>query len=206
MLFQFLGMKIIKIKPPYKPLTQLPYNCMACALEWVLLRRGLKWIDQEEIGLMLSLKIPKSFAKYYTKTIPVTKQRKYYGTGVFTKGQTHKLAQEIFDKYEIPLKIKRFSVHEILNPKEFIVQNLKKGNDILLDFHWCGIGKRSKLWNIGHVCVVSGIVLNKDVEVVLGDPGYFMPKFWSVKLDKLIKAMDKKYDGHERGFWIISKK
>ena len=72
----------------------------------------------------------------------------------------------------------------------------------MIIFHWRGLGKRKKSWNIGHVCVVAGIKLDEKPSLILGDPSQNQPNFWECDLGKLIKSMDKKYD-YERGFYLV---
>ena len=98
--------------------------------------------------------------------------------------------------------MKPFKISKIENPKKFIVGNIKKGNDVMISFNWKGLGYKK---NWGHVVVISEMDTKKDV-VTLGDPSFNQPKFWKVKLSRLVKAMNPKHDSVERGFYIFSKK
>lgn len=191
----------IKIFPPYKPLVQLRWCCAACCIQWVLFRRGF-WVDQEEIARYIELKVPKYMAHYFTYPVKTTRKKKKMGTSVHIEKQTNKM----FREKKIPLKIEKYNYEKIKDYAKFIVNNLKKGNDIMLDFHWYGLGKRAKSYNFGHVCVVAGIELNEKPTVILGDPSYNHPKYWKADLKRLVHAMDPKYDGYQRGFWIIKKR
>jgi hypothetical protein len=195
-------MKIAKVNPPYKPLTQQKYCCFPCAIQWILLRRNLQWIDQEDIATMCDMRIPKKLKNLFKKKFKFTKNPSEYGTNVYTSKDRH--IERLFKKYKVPLKVKRVLISEIEDPTEFVLKNIENGNDLMLDFHWYGLGKKEKSFNIGHVVVISEIKLEKNPIVILGDPGQNRRKFWEVSLSKLAKAMDKKYDGHERGFWIIN--
>ena len=69
----------------------------------------------------------------------------------------------------------------------------------MFSFHWRGLGRK---WNCGHVCVLAEFDTTRSV-VTVGDPGQNTPKFWKVKLSRLIKAMSPEWDGHERGFYVF---
>jgi hypothetical protein len=197
-------MKVAKVNPPYKPLTQQKYCCFPCAIQWILLRRNLKWIDQEDIAAMCDMRIPKKLEHLFRRKFKITNKPSDYGTNVYTSKDKH--VERLFEKYKIPLKVKRILINEIKDPAEFVFRNIKSGNDLMLDFHWYGLGKRERSWNIGHAVVTSGIKMVKNPVITFGDPRQSGPKFWEVKMSALAKAMDKKYDGHERGFWVISRR
>ena len=192
---------MLKVNPPYKPLVQLPYCCGVCSFQWILFRRGY-WADQEEIAWYCKLKILKKDSKKFVRKMRIAKSKKEWGTSV---EKFHIYANELLRKKKIPLKIEHHFISKIKNPREFVIKNLKAGHDIMLDFHWFGLGKKDKSWNCGHACVISEFDSNKNI-LTLGNPSQNQPKFWKVSLNKIVKAMDKKYDGHERGFWIINKR
>lgn len=188
----------LKVNPPYIPLVQQPLCCFACSVQWVLLRRNLKLIDQEEIAQYFGLEIPKKSVKYFTRKIKVTSNRKNYGT---KSEKQYNNMNRFFAKYKIPLKAKSFRVSKVNDPQLLISENIKKGNDIITIYHQRGIDKRR--YNIGHVVVIAEI--DGDMAIV-GDPSRTSPKFWRVKLRKLVNAMSDRFDGDERGFIVISKK
>jgi len=191
--------KIIKVNPPYKPLVQLYECCGPCAFQWILHRRDF-WIDQEELAWHCKLKILKKNAKYFVRNMRITKSRKDTGTSV---EKMHIYLNKMLKDKKIPLTVEKHPISKIKDPKEFMIENLKKENDIMLDF-FC---KPFPVYEYegGHVCVVSEFNSDKEI-ITLGDPAGELPKFWKVPLKKIIKSMDKKYDGHERGFWIVKSK
>lgn len=193
-------MKTVMIKPPYKALVQLRYCCVPCAIQWVLLRRGLKWIDQEEIAKCFDVKVPKKVKKYFTYNIKVTKKRSKYGTGEHAEEDMKRLIKN----KKLPIKIKKSDYDEVKDYSSFITKNLKHGNDIMVTFHMRGI--HPKKIKIGHMCVIAGIRLKKDPVIILGDPSIKAPKFWEWKLSKLINAMGPQFDGYKRSFYVVSKK
>lgn len=187
----------IKVKPSYKPLVQLPYCCGCCAFLWILHRKGY-WIDQEEIAWYCKLKIPKKEAKNFVRKMKIAESKKEVGT---SPEKMHIYLNKMLKDKKIPLKVEKYPISKIKNPKEFVVKNLKAKNDIMLDFSCKPFPKYKVSW--GHVCVTAGFDTDKEI-LTLGDPSQLQPKFWKVSLKKIIEAMDKKYDGHERGFLIVS--
>lgn len=189
-------MTLIKVKPAYKPLVQLPYCCGCCAFLWILHRRNY-WVDQEELAWYCKLKIPRKEAKNFVRKMRIAKLKKEVGT---SPEKMHIYLNGMLKDKKIPLKVERYAISKIKNPKEFIIKNLKAKNDVMLDFSCKPFPKYEISW--GHVCVVAEFDMNKEM-LTLGDPSWLQPKFWKVPLKKIVKAMDKRYDGHERGFLIV---
>lgn len=187
----------LTVKPMYTPLVQLKWHCAPCCVQWVLVRRELKLYDQETIGKYLDMKIPGRHRHLFARRIPLSKKRKDWGAGEVLKKN---LIEKFFRAKRIPLSCRTYSYDKISEHKKFILDNLRKGNDIIFSFHWKGLGKR---WNYGHVCVLAGLKVNKRPIVIVGDPSQDGPKFWEVNLAKLINAMHERYDGWKRGFYII---
>ena len=187
------------MKPKYKPLVQMRGCCGPCAILWILLRRGF-WVDQEKIAKELKTRVFKRDLKLFPEKMLTTGKKGDLGLPDIIGKDTY-LVNRFLKKYKIPLRMTPFKISKVKNPKEFIVENLKKGNDIMVSFNWKGL-EHKRGW--GHIVVISEIDTRKDV-VVLGDPGQNQPKFWKVKLNRLTKAMSSKYDGAERGFHIFSK-
>lgn len=188
---------ILKPSPQYKPLVQMKYCCAACSILWILHRRGY-WVDQEIIAKEIGIKIPKKFQKLFRVKMKTTRKRSEYGAPRLIAKDSH-LVNRFLKKYKIPLKMTPFKISKIKDPKKFIIDNLKKGNDLMLSFHWRGLGKR---WNWGHVCVLAEFDTARNI-VTIGDPAYNMPKFWKINLHKLVRAMSSEWDGRERGFYVF---
>jgi len=194
-------MKEIKIKPAYMSIVQQPLCCGPAGFQWVLLRRGLPIFTQEEIAKYCKLKILKKQQKYFLRKFPIVKRAKDTGT---TVKDFAKCLQKFIKDKKLPLKITYYLVSQVKDPVKLVVNNLKKGNDIIIHYHSKGLGQRKQV--LGHVCVISAIKLGKKSILTLGDPYYFDPKFWDVELDKILKCMKPKWDGYERGFLIVNKK
>lgn len=193
-------MKSIKVKTPYIPLTQQRLCCVPCAIQWILLRRGLKIFSQEEIGKALGLTVPKKCKKLFIENIRIGKKPK---RGYGTKEKDGSKMNKFFRKNNIPLRVKKVFHSKIKDPVKLITDNLKKGNDIMVVTYMSVIKPKEKY---GHALLVNEIILTKKPKVIVGEPSFFNKKFWEVDLDKIIKGMDKKYDGEERGIYIFSKR
>ena len=189
----------MKVNPPYKPLIQMRSCCLPCSILWILHRRGY-WIDQESIAKELKLRFPKKAAILFNEKMLVAKK----GQGIGAKniiGKEAHLVGSLFRKHKIPLKMTTFRISKVGNPRKFILDNMRRGNDIMLSFNWKGLDRKH---NQGHVVVLSEIS-PKDI-LTLGDPSPMSANFWKVPLDRIIKAMGMEYDGCERGFYIFSEK
>lgn len=190
---------IIKVNPEYIPLVQQRFCCVPCCVQWVLLRRNLPMISQENIAEYFDLRIPKKLNHLFLKNFS-NKKGAWGGYG--TAAQTDESLTKLFTDYKIPLTCERKLISQVNNPEKFIAQNLKNGNDILTDYHLHGVGKK---FNNGHLAVISEIDTSKKT-ITLGDPNPKDPKFWKIRLSKFVKAMSDKWDGFERGFVIVKKK
>ncbi len=190
----------IKTKTPYIPLTQQKYCCVACAVQWILLRRKVKMVEQEIIAKELGLTIPRSVQKLFNVKMRTLKKKPKIGWG--TREQDGNKLNAFFKKHQIPLKAKKIFYEDIKDPVKLISENLQKGNDIMAITNMQTIDKNKKY---GHALIVTELILDKISRVVLGDPDAKEPKFWETELDKLIAGMDKKY-GYSQGLYIISKK
>ena len=121
-------MKRIKIKPPYIALTQQRLCCVPCAIQWILLRRGLKLVEQETIGRELDLIVRPKYKHLFiskVKTIKRKTKKFCYGTHDTDGSKMNKF----FRKHKIPLKTKKIFYSEIKNIKyaaKIIADNLKK--------------------------------------------------------------------------------
>lgn len=186
----------IELKSPYKTITQKPYCCVPACISMVLDRRNIRHGSQEELGYELGLVVPKRDAHLLTKVRTGKKPIAGYGTQVQKKKYS---INNFFLKNKIKLKETYYPVEKIKNIKEFISENLKSNNDLIVCFD------NKKLYGVGdggHVSLVQAI--NKDA-VILVDPEKNVPKKRKVKLSELVTAM--KYHGKKKrgGFWLISK-
>lgn len=191
-------MASIYTEPPYFPLTEQQLCCVPCAIQWILLRRGLQLVEQEIIGKELGLTIPKKYQHLFLSKIKISEKPKDWGCQ-----QTEDNINKFFRKYKIPLKVKKIPYSEIKNPEKLIAENIQKGNDVVLNAYMSAIKPKEKY---GHFVLVSELILGKKPRVVVGDPDFISKKFWEADLSKFIKGMSKEFDGEERGIYIFSKR
>jgi hypothetical protein len=180
----------------YSPIHQLPYCCVPATIQWVLLRRGCNIGNQEEIGVQLGLRVPVKMKKYFQnrKIKIVPDNSKEVGTQILKKKYS---ISNYFKKNNIQLKIsKEFRFKNKKELEVFLLNNLGTDKDLILRFH-SGIYKEN---GAGHL----GIIINynkKSKIVVIGDPE--PPFFKKITLEKLLESLSKKFDGIQRGPYLI---
>lgn len=148
----------------------------------------------------MDMKIPKGDRHLFATRIPVSRKRSDWGAGEVLK---ENLIEKFFRAKKLPLTCRTYAYDVIKDHKNFILENLQNGNDIIFSFHWKGLGKKTAS---GHVCLIAGLKLSDRPTIIVGDPSPVDPKFWEIKLDKIVHAMHERYDEYKRGFYIISKK
>ena len=188
-------------KPPYKPIKQLPYCCVPACLSMILDRRKIKHKSQEEIGYELGLVVPEDKIHFFTKVRTSKKPNTGYGTPA---GKKKYSINDYFSKNKIKLKETYYQPHQIKDVKQFIIQNLQKGNDLIVCFNYRALyrPKDKESGGQGHTSLIQSI---HDDIIILIDSAENVPNKRKVKLGKLISAM--RYHGkkNEGGFWLISK-
>lgn len=183
-------------KPPYKPIIQLPHCCCVACLIMVLDRRNIKHGSQGEIGNQLGLIVSPKNAHLFKDVIVKDDLNKEYGTQTYKEEYS---INKFFSKNNIKLKETYYPIEKIGNPVEFIINNLKLGNDLLV----CINNKILYGKGHGHLSLIQSI---EGENIVLVDPKINKPKIRKVKLNKLIESMRKEYHlkRNRGGFWIIS--
>lgn len=192
-------MKRIKVNPPYIALTQQKLCCVPCSIQWILLRRGLRLVEQEVIGRELDLTVPKKYAYLFEK-VKVANKKPKQGWGTQESGSSK--IDKFLKKYRIPLRVENIPYSQINDAAKIIVTNLKKGNDIMLVTFMSTIDPKKKF---GHALLVSKITTGKRPQVIVGDPNFTEKKFYKVDLGKVIKGMNPRIGKVERGIYIFSK-
>lgn len=162
----------------------------------VILRRGLPWIDQETIAKGIGARILAKRKGAFVAKLEVTKVKNKLGIRMTEFKQ--KKVSSFFKKNKLPLKTNVFYVSEIGDMKAFIKDNLRKGNDVMANFHNVEFDKES---DYGHFALISAM---KGDKVTLCDPEKYHKSFWEADIGRLVKAMGKKYDSLERGFVVFS--
>ncbi len=189
---------IMKIKTSrYIPLTQQPFCCTPTCIQMILLRRNLIIFSQEEIGYDFGLTVPKKYKKLLPNAKTGKKPSGGWGTQVNKKEYS---INNFFRRHKIQLKEDYFSVSRVKNIKEWIKEQIKKNNDIIVCFDY---GKLYGGKGQGHVSILNSIL---DKCVTLIDPKYDVPKYRKVALERLIKSMEFHGEKNNGGFWLISPK
>ena len=194
-------MKRIKVKPPYISLTQQKLCCVPCAIQWILLRRGLKLVEQEAMGKALDLVIPKKHQHLFLTKIKTSKKESRYGVN----NSEEKQLNRFFVNNKINLKVRKIyysEIGDIQNVTKIISENIKRGNDIMVTSYMSPVKRTEKY---GHALLVSEIILNSKPKIIVGDPSYLKKKFYEVDLGKIVKGMSGEFDGDERAIYIFSK-
>ena len=189
-------------KPPYKLVTQQPYCCVPACLSMILDRRKIKHKSQEEIGYELGLVVPEDKAHFFTKVRTCKKSTTGYGTPARKKKYS---VNNYFSKNKIKLKETYYQQDKIKDVKKFIIQNLQKGNDLIVCFNYRALyrPKDKESGGLGHISLIQSI---HDDIITLIDSVENVPNKRKVKLEKLTSAM--KYHGtkNKGGFWLIQTK
>ena len=163
----------------------------------VILRRNLGWIDQEQIAKEMGAAIWKDAIISFNEKLKIAKTAK--DAGVSLKGFKEAKIKKFFIKHKLPLKAEVFYVSGIKDVKKFIADNLKKGNDVMLNIHMKHFDKKKKY---GHFTLVSE--LNGD-KVTMCDPTRTHKSFWKADVNEVVKSMGKQFDKKERGFVIFTR-
>ena len=189
----------ISITSKYNPKTEKEYCCVPAILQMIHDRRGLKYASQDEIGYQLGLIVPKEKAYLFSKVRTGRMPKTGWGTQT-TKNQYS--INNYFIKNNLPLKLTTHNIQKIEKASKFVIQNLKKDNDIIICYNsqvLFGGG------DIEHVSLIEEIDTEND-ELTIVDPAIGSPKIRKIKLYKLIQVLKSKKMGKIGGFGIVSEK
>jgi hypothetical protein len=101
-----------------------------------------------------------------------------------------------------PFKTKAFKASEIKDHKKFIIENLKKGNDMHLELSMKKITGKVN----AHDCILSKIRCDAKTYVTVIDPWWANKQYHEIELKILLESMEKKWFGRELGFLIYYEK
>jgi len=195
-------MKRIRIKPEYIPFTQQKYCCFPCCIQWILFRRGLKLISQDKIAKEVGLVIPPEDQRLFNEEMKVVKE---LPKGVTTYGVWKVDILKFFKKYRVQLKMTSYYPSKIPDVKKFIINNLQKGNDMIVSFNVAPYANPKYKVNYIHSCVIDSIrTKDKKTIITLGDPSYTHRKFFDIDFDILLEGMSDKYDSKEKSFKVFT--
>jgi len=182
----------------YTPFYQLPYCCVPATLQWILYRRGYGIFDQIDIGSKLGLRLPKKAKKVIKNELIIyLKSEPKYGYGTQITKKKYSI-NNFFKRNGISLKISdlvQFKNNDEL--RKFLKDNLKDDSDIIIRY----IKKHNfRDQDFGHFSLITKLYRNDMVEI--GDPD--LPFFRKISLNNIIDLMSNKYDGVERGLYLVT--
>lgn len=165
---------IYKLKPEYFPLIQKPVMCNVACLQMILFRHGYR-LTQDFIAKGI-----KNYDGF--KTIEHADR-----INTFLK------------KNKLPFKVISFKASKINDLKEFIINSIKKNNDL-----WVELDNKIMYGTSGgHDCLVQSTNTETN-KVILIDPYGSHDQIYGVSFPKLYKAISK--TDRERGFLLVEKK
>lgn len=184
----------------YVPFVQQPYCCVAACFQIVMYRHNIPLIPQEELAYKLGLTVPQEDAHLFLQVRTGEKPASGWGTQI---SKAEYRPNKIFAELKIPLRMEQFFLKDFVTIEGLrrVLQDIQtEDGDALLCFDY------GKLWDLskkgGHVCVFDRI---EGDTVYIIDPERNVPKFRSVDISKLFKAMNFHGDANSTGVWKITK-
>ncbi len=193
---------IIPKNTRYVPRTQQPYCCVPTCIQMVMLKHNIPLKPVELMAHYMKVVVSPEKKKLFWN-LPSVKKRPKAGYG--TRLNEDLTADPMFKKLGIPLKM-GFRLIDTFDKKEdlkgYLYDRVKADIDTIICFDY------GTLFNTGtpngHVCVLDQINKTKN-EVRFIDPVSTVPKWRTVKLSKLYKAMKNHGKDNMGGCWEISK-
>lgn len=186
----------------YVPLTQQPYCCVPTCMQIVMLRHNIPLVSVELMAHYMQVVVPKSDAKLFWNVRTSSKKPK---AGYGTRLNENHTADPMFKKLRIPLRMKWHLIDEFSSENEvrdFMQHAIKEDKDVLVCFQYGTLFNTN--YRGGHTCVLDQVYL-KENKVRLIDPGRKVPKWRTVTISKLFKAMKAHSSKYMAGFWEIQK-
>src|SRR3989338_2877746 len=189
-----------EITPRHIPLVQKPSCCNSACLQMILLRNEFGFFSQEEIAKELDVKISEKDKNAFGVKLPIAKENEE--CGIKTIDSKNKI-NNFFASRKLPLVATAHKSSGIINIRKFIFDNIKKDNDIWVEFH---LDEREKV-KVIHDNLIQKIDCKSDGKcfVTTIDPWWGYKQIIDWPLDMLKRAIGTKY-GRECGFIIVSKK
>ena len=187
----------LEINPPYLSVTEKPYCCVPAVLQMILMRRGLKYQSQEEIGYQLGLIVPYEYRHRFTRVRTGSEPKAGYGT------QTYKDEFSIpnyFCKNNLPLILTKRQPARIQEFRKYLSNALSRGDDVVICYN------RQLLFGEGdreHVSLIQSFDNEADMVSII-DPAIGAPKYQKLNLEKLSNVLISKRAAEQKGLWIIS--
>lgn len=185
----------VKIKPPYKHLVQKRMFCGPTCIQMILFRNEL-WVDQSELARGMGVKIrekDKGKFEFALETVPDDSIEFGFKLSKFKDEKVKSFLSKNGLSYDVVF------YSDIGDVKDLISSNLRKGRDVMINFHVKLIWEK----DFGHYVLASEIDEENEVLTVC-DPYFDSKNFWKIKISKLEEAMTDKWDGRERGIVIFT--
>lgn len=186
----------------YVPVVQQRYCCVPACIQMIMLKHNISLISQEVMAYHMHVIVPKKDAKLFWNVRSTGKKIK---GGYGTQLNEDKTAGPMFTKLKIPLEIKwrlidTFS--DFAEFKKYMKMCVAKKRDVIICYKWGTLHNSD--FDGGHVSVLDQVYPRKE-EVRFIDPGAKAPKWCTVKMRKLYKAMQTHGKENMGGFWEVKK-
>lgn len=187
----------------YVPLTQQKRCCVPTCIQIVMLRHKIPLIPVELIGYKMGLIVPTEETKYFWNARTGPRPPAGYGTQA---GKLQYGPNTVFKKLKIPLKMSWSLINKFKTINSFrrylsIVESSNK--DFLICYDWSTLFNSKEKEHWGHVCVLDRVFLKTDTVRII-DPASNAPKWRTIHIPDLYKAMTFHSSKNGGGFWEIS--
>ena len=182
----------------YYHISQKPYCCVPACVQMILNRRKLPLIDQAEIAYDLGVVLPPEDRHSLPRSHKGRRPKAGWGTRINLK----KYCLAVFFKRrgyflkETFYSAKKFRTEKQF--KEFLSDNVSKGNDLLVCFNYPFLHRLKGKW--GHASLIEK--LEKEY-AILCDPQQKYKKTRKVLMNDLLLALKNHNHG---GIWVIKEK
>ncbi len=193
--------EIIPKDTSYVPLTQQPYCCVPTCIQMIMLRHNIPLHPAELIAKHLDVVVSPEKKRLFWN-LPSTKKRPQVGWG--TRINESLTLNKMFKRLKIPLRadfvlIDKFSNSTLL--KEYLFDAEKSKKAVVLCYNYQSLFSEGN--DGGHCCVFDHIDVDTG-KIRFVDPGANVPKWRTVSVTKLYKAMQEHGAKNMGGCWIIS--
>lgn len=186
----------------YIPLTQQRYCCVPTSIQMIMLRHGIPLVPAELMAHYMEVVVPPDMRKLFWN---VRSSAKRPPAGYGTQLGEDKAANEMFKKLGIPLEMKFTLIDNFSSADkllEYLLRRTKANEDTIICYDY------DTLFNTGrpngHACVLDKVSKTKK-EVRFIDPERNVPKWRTVKVNKLYKVMVKHGIENRAGCWELAK-
>ena len=184
----------VKISPKYNPKTEKEYCCVPAVIQMIQGRRGFNYASQDEIGYQLGLIVPTEKARFFTKVRTGSMPKAGWGTQTSKKQFS---INKYFERNNLPLKLTKYNPQKIKNISNFIIDNLRDNNDVIICYN------SQILFGDGDIEHVSLIQEIEDDKLIIIDPAQKVLKVRKTTVKKLSDTLNLHDISNMGGFWIV---